>query len=69
MAAAVGIVLDKTNNTQRIMGSGEKKSTSGHIDDITAIAIDATRQTVATGEVGKNPKIIIWAAGTCTIIN
>jgi len=68
MAAAVGIVLDTVANTQKIFGSGEKRTTQGHIDDITALTIDSTKTYVATGEVGKNPKIIVWTASDVTLV-
>jgi hypothetical protein len=47
------------------MGTGEKRTAKGHIDDITALAINSQRTHVATGEVGKNPKIIVWTAAYC----
>ena len=40
----------------------------GHSDDITALAIHPDKKTVATGEVGKNPKIIIWNTETMEIV-
>jgi WD40 repeat protein len=67
IAAAVGIVLDTNSNNQQFLGGGVETSHKGHGDDITAIAIAPDRKTVATGEVGKNPKIIVWDAGSMSI--
>jgi WD40 repeat protein len=68
MTAALGIVLNTTTNTQRILGGGEKTSFKGHNDDITALAISTDKKTVVTGSVGKNPQICVWdvEAGTVT---
>lgn len=49
------------------MGAGESSSTKGHSDDITALCIANDKCTVATGEVGKNPKIIVWNATNMSI--
>ena len=62
MTAAVGVVLNKRLNTQKIFGGGPTASKTGHTDDITSLAIHPDRDTIATGEVGKNPKICIWKA-------
>lgn len=62
MTAAVGIVLNKQTNTQKIYGAGPGNQDWGHTDDITALAIHPDRDIIATGEVGKNPKICIWRA-------
>ena len=59
MTAAVGVVLNKRSNTQKIFGSGLASSQNGHQDDITSLAINPDKDTIATGEVGKNPKICI----------
>lgn len=64
MAAAVGITLNTSANTQRFMGAGESKTANGHTDDITALAIHPDKKHVATGEVGKNPKVIVWSTET-----
>jgi microtubule-associated protein-like 6 len=40
--------------------------TFGHTDDITALAVHPERDIVATGEVGRNPKIIVWNASHMT---
>lgn len=62
MTAAVGVVMDVNNNTQRFFGAGDKDTAKGHNDDITALAISPCKKLVATGEVGKNPKICVWEA-------
>lgn len=67
MAAAVGIVLDIPSNTQKFMGAGNCERVKGHSDDITALAIAPDQSTIATGEVGRNPKIIVWDCNTMEI--
>ena len=62
MTAALGVVLNKKFNTQKIYGGGPTDRDIGHTDDITALAIHPDLDTVATGEVGKNPKICVWSA-------
>jgi microtubule-associated protein-like 6 len=64
MAAAVGITLNTSANTQRFMGAGESKTANGHTDDITALCIHPDKKHIATGEVGKNPKVIVWSTET-----
>ncbi|CAG9313094.1 unnamed protein product [Blepharisma stoltei] len=61
MTAALGVVLDKSNNTQKFFGAGNVKQANGHSDDITALAVTTNRDLVATGEVGQNPKICVWS--------
>jgi hypothetical protein len=68
MAAAVGIVLNTGSNEQKFFGAGNVKEAHGHSDDITALAIHPDRTLVATGEVGKNPKIIVWNTSTMEIV-
>ena len=48
-AAALGIILDGSNNTQEIYNN--------HNDDITAIAFHPNGDLIATGELGKEPEI------------
>jgi microtubule-associated protein-like 6 len=62
MVAALGVVLNKDQNRQRFFGAGLLSQAKGHSDDITALAIAPDRDTVATGEVGASPKILIWSA-------
>ncbi|OMJ72735.1 hypothetical protein SteCoe_28741 [Stentor coeruleus] len=62
MTAAIGVVLNKSTNTQQIFGGGPVTSDYGHTDDITSLAIHPHKDIIATGEVGKNPKICIWSA-------
>ena len=55
-AAAVGIVYDSEDHTQRHFNK--------HNDDITSMAFSSDERTVATGEVGPKPSIYIWDACT-----
>jgi len=63
-AAALGITLNTTVNTQKFMGSGDSKKANGHTDDITALCIHPDKEHIATGEVGKDPKVIVWNTKT-----
>lgn len=66
--AAVGIVLSKLDNTQKIFGAGIAKKTKGHYHEITAIAVSPDKQIIATGQKGTNPLILIWDAN-CNYIS
>eukprot|EP01116_Phalansterium_solitarium_P002565 TRINITY_DN1264_c2_g1_i5.p1 TRINITY_DN1264_c2_g1~~TRINITY_DN1264_c2_g1_i5.p1 ORF type:complete len:658 (+),score=335.13 TRINITY_DN1264_c2_g1_i5:2551-4524(+) len=51
--AAVGLILDpKTGTQNQFIGH--------HTDDILSLAIHPDGKLVATGEIGKKPKIIVW---------
>jgi WD40 repeat protein len=69
ITAALGVVLDKTNNTQKFFGGGDIKDTTTHNDDIMAIAISPDRKIAATGQVGKNPIICVWNTEDCSLIS
>lgn len=69
MAAAVGITLNTSSNTQKFMGAGELSQAKGHTDDITALCLHPDGTHVATGEVGKNPKIVVWSTATMQPVN
>ena len=51
-AAAMGIVYDVVQNTQRFF--------KGHTDDIISLAQHPAGNLIATGQVGKDPVIMIW---------
>jgi len=51
-AAGLGIVYDPAARTQHHFDK--------HTDDVTCMAYSPDRRTVATGEVGRKPKIFIW---------
>jgi WD40 repeat protein len=68
IAAALAIVVDPKTGKQRYM--------SGHTDDIISIALTHTGakkrgsySIVATGEVGRTPKIIVWESGRMNVVN
>jgi WD40 repeat protein len=49
---AVGIVYDKASHQQRFF--------LGHDDDILCLAMAPDRRTVATGQFGKDPHVLVW---------
>lgn len=52
--AGCGIVLDKGKNTMKV--------NTAHNDDITCLDINVEKGIVATGEMGRNPALVIWDA-------
>lgn len=68
MTAALGVILNMKNNTQKFFGGGlvDNKAknvsddTHAHTDDITALTISPDRQWVASGQVGSAPAVFIW---------
>mmetsp|Transcript_105800 Transcript_105800/g.182481 ORF Transcript_105800/g.182481 Transcript_105800/m.182481 type:complete len:736 (-) Transcript_105800:519-2726(-) len=59
-AACVGIVHNIVNNTQKFF--------FGHTDDIVSIDLHKQRGLVATGQIGKSPKICVWDVNTQTLV-
>jgi WD40 repeat protein len=55
-AAAVGIVYNKATHTQRFF--------MGHDDDIQCLAVHPNRLWVATGQMGKDPAVLVWDSGS-----
>lgn len=53
-SAALGIVYDTSTHTQLFF--------HGHDDDITALDLHPDRVKVVTGQMGKDPKILIWSS-------
>ena len=54
--AAVGIVFDEDSRTQRFF--------LGHDDDIRCLALHPDLDTIATGQFGAVPSVLIWSAET-----
>jgi len=54
-------VYDPATHTQ--------KHFSKHSEEVTAIAFAPDRRTVATGEVGKRPKIFVWDAVSMQVLH
>jgi microtubule-associated protein-like 6 len=59
--AGLGIVLDPETHTQRHFDK--------HSEEVTAIAFAPDRRTVATGEIGKRPKIFVWDGISMQVIH
>lgn len=59
--AGIGIVYNSNDHTQVL--------NTEHDDDIISLAIHPAGHTVATGEIGPTPKIVIWDANTGVTIN
>jgi WD40 repeat protein len=68
MTAALGVVLNTKTNTQRFFGGGDKSKLKGHDDDITSLAVHPNKKYVATGQVGKDPMICVWAVADCSLL-
>ena len=72
MTAALGVILDHGPNTQKFFGGGEventaknrAKDTDHHTDDVMCIAVNKSRDTAVSGQVGASPTIFLWDAIT-----
>ena len=72
MAAAVGVQLNTSSNTQRFFGGGpvgpSHKAHDGasrqHSDDIMCLALSPDLRMAATGQVGSRPTIFAWDTNT-----
>ena len=72
MTAALGVILDHGSNTQKFFGGGEventaknvAKDTNHHTDDVMCVAVNASRDTAVSGQVGASPTIFTWDACT-----
>ena len=61
--AALGIVYNRESNTQRFLADNPTvDGITGHTDDILCCARHPTGSIFATGEVGRNPKLIVWSS-------
>lgn len=52
--AGLGVVFDAASHTQRHFDK--------HSEEVTAIAFASDRRTVATGDLGRRPKVLVWDA-------
>merc|ERR1711988_304287 len=57
-AAALGIRVDKNNSDSK--RTTQQIYNQDHTDDITCLAVSQCGEYIATGEVGKKPKIVVW---------
>ena len=61
--AGLGVVYNRQAHSQLFMTTNPAANQiQGHTDDITCIARHPNGLVFASGEVGKNPKIIVWSA-------
>jgi microtubule-associated protein-like 6 len=58
-AAALGVVYNR-RDTQRFFDM--------HTDDVLSLAMHPQGKIVATGEIGRTPKIIVWDSDTCATL-
>ena len=62
-AAALGVVYDRETNTQKFfVDVPTAEATTGHADDIVCMARHPKGSIFATGEVGRNPRLIVWSS-------
>lgn len=70
MTAALGVILNVGDNTQKFFGGGEVENTSkqtasdmkSHTNDILCIKLNRDRTTAATGQNGSRPVLFTWDA-------
>lgn len=72
MTAALGVILNHTDNTQKFFGGGEvdctaknvAKDTNHHTDDVMCVAVNADKTVAVSGQTGSSPTIFTWCAMT-----
>ena len=72
MTASLGVILDKSNNTQRFFGGIEvdncekvhAKDLGNHTDDVTSISVSRDRAYACSGQNGSTPICFVWNAVT-----
>jgi len=72
--AALGVVLDPISNVQKFFGGSSfhsKNLPSGeeHNDDILSLAINSKRDLVVSGQIGSQPKVLVWSPSSCKLAN
>jgi microtubule-associated protein-like 6 len=77
-AAAVGIIYDYNEHTQKYFGGGltqtggrkQKDTSKGcHTDDIMSLTISDSRKLVASGQNGQCPTLMVWKADDCELVD
>jgi WD40 repeat protein len=72
MTAALGIILDKEENTQTFFGGNEVENQAkqhatdknNHTNDITSMAVSSDRTIACSGQNGSQPTVFTWDAMT-----
>lgn len=58
--AALVVVYDKPSHTQRFF--------QGHDDDVTCLALAPDKRVAASGQLGKDPLVLVWDSLTLTTL-
>ena len=73
MVAALGVVLNVKDNTQKFFGGNICKpggaAPQQHDDDILCLSISPNRELAATGQVGASPKLFVWNTNTLAVVS
>jgi hypothetical protein len=72
ITAALGVILNWSENTQKFFGGGEVDSTAKnvandtdhHTDDVMCVSVCPGRDRAVSGQVGSNPTIFQWDSAT-----
>jgi WD40 repeat protein len=68
MTAALGVILNFQNNTQKFFGGGQVANTAknvandenGHTDDLMALMVSSDKKICVSGQVGPSPAVFVW---------
>ena len=74
MTAALGVILNISDNTQHIFGGSyfdkeSKINLNDHGESILSLAISSDKKLCATGECSNIPSVYIWRTDTCELYN
>jgi WD40 repeat protein len=72
MTAALGVILNFGNNTQKFFGGGQVANTAknvandenAHTDDIMALQVSSDKKLCVSGQVGPSPAVFVWDSVT-----
>jgi microtubule-associated protein-like 6 len=75
-AAALGVILDPEDNTQKFFGGYETadrrrqnlNNEDGHSDDVLALSVSTDRTIAVSGQNGPSPTIFAWSTSDGSMI-